>query len=85
MTRFVGRLKYSTGLSALPASAENRPPPQSAMPSERMPGIPVFRSEGLALWREGLFSALARNAGSPVEYFNLPTNRVIELGTQIEI
>jgi K+ transporter len=28
---------------------------------------------------------MARNAGSAVEYFNLPTNRVIELGTQIEI
>ncbi len=47
--------------------------------------IPSIRYEGMALWRERLFSALARNAGSPVEYFNLPTNRVIELGTQIEI
>jgi K+ transporter len=28
---------------------------------------------------------MARNAGSVVEYFNIPTNRVIELGTQIEI
>ncbi len=32
----------------------------------------------MALWRERLFSTLARNAGSPVEYFNLPTNRVVE-------
>jgi len=47
--------------------------------------IPSIRYEGMALWRERLFSAMARNAGSPVEYFNLPTNRVIELGTQIEI
>ena len=30
-------------------------------------------------------AAMARNSGSAVEYFNLPTNRVIELGTQIEI
>jgi KUP system potassium uptake protein len=40
---------------------------------------------GMSLWRERVFSAMARNAGSVVEYFNLPTNRVIELGTQIEI
>ncbi len=48
--------------------------------------IPTARTgEGMALWRERLFAAMARNAGSPVEYFNIPANRVIELGTQIEI
>jgi KUP system potassium uptake protein len=48
--------------------------------------IPSARNgEGMALWRERLFAAMARNAGSAVEYFNLPANRVIELGTQIEI
>jgi KUP system potassium uptake protein len=48
--------------------------------------IPTARAgEGMALWRERLFAAMARNAGSPVEYFNIPANRVIELGTQIEI
>jgi KUP system potassium uptake protein len=48
--------------------------------------IPTIRNGGgMALWRERLFAAIARNAGSAVDYFNLPTNRVIELGTQIEI
>ncbi len=48
--------------------------------------IPSVRNgEGMALWRERLFAAMARNAGSAVEYFNIPANRVIELGTQIEI
>jgi KUP system potassium uptake protein len=48
--------------------------------------IPTARANtGMALWRERLFATMARNAGSVVEYFNLPTNRVIELGTQIEI
>ncbi|MEK6592395.1 MAG: potassium transporter Kup [Pseudomonadota bacterium] len=46
--------------------------------------IPVAGG-GMALWRERLFAAMARNASSVVEYFNIPTNRVIELGTQIEI
>ncbi|HKF93926.1 MAG TPA: potassium transporter Kup, partial [Gammaproteobacteria bacterium] len=43
------------------------------------------KKTGMAHWREHLFAAMARNAGSVVEYFNLPANRVIELGTQIEI
>jgi KUP system potassium uptake protein len=47
--------------------------------------IPSVRVAGMALWRDRLFAAMARNAGSAVEYFNLPTNRVIEIGTQIEI
>ncbi len=40
---------------------------------------------GMAQWREHLFRWLMRNAGSPVEYFNLPTNRVIELGSRVAI
>jgi len=48
--------------------------------------VPVAGLEGgMALWREKIFAAMARNAGSAVEYFNIPANRVIELGTQVEI
>ena len=47
--------------------------------------IPVIGEGGMALWRERLFATMARNASSVVEYFHLPTNRVIELGTRIEI
>jgi KUP system potassium uptake protein len=48
--------------------------------------IPVAGIEGgMALWRERMFAAMTRNSGSVVEYFNIPTNRVIELGTQVEI
>jgi KUP system potassium uptake protein len=42
-------------------------------------------SPGMALWREKLFVAMARNSGSATAYFKLPTNRVVELGTQVEI
>ena len=34
-------------------------------------------------WREKLFIALYRNAGSASSYFNLPPNRVVELGAQV--
>ncbi|QOJ22775.1 MAG: hypothetical protein HRU78_03180 [Gammaproteobacteria bacterium] len=41
--------------------------------------------EGMAQWRERIFAAMARNAGTAAEYFNLPANRVLELGTRIGI
>jgi KUP system potassium uptake protein len=40
---------------------------------------------GMALWREGLFAWMLRNAESAMQFFKLPTNRVIELGSQVEI
>ncbi|WP_334188589.1 potassium transporter Kup [Noviherbaspirillum sp.] len=40
---------------------------------------------GMALWRELLFSAMSRNARDAADYFKVPANRVIELGTQVEI
>ncbi|MDA8485559.1 potassium transporter Kup [Pseudomonas resinovorans] len=43
------------------------------------------RGLGMSLWREGLFAFLHKNANSSMRYFQLPVNRVIELGTQVEI
>ena len=40
---------------------------------------------GMAIWREKLFSWMLRNAESAMEFFKLPTNRVVELGSQVEI
>ncbi len=39
----------------------------------------------MALWREHLFAWMLRNAESAMEFFRLPTNRVVELGSQVEI
>jgi KUP system potassium uptake protein len=39
---------------------------------------------GMAKWRKRLFAIMARNARSATEYFGIPPNRVVELGTQIE-
>ncbi|MCW1381581.1 potassium transporter Kup [Novosphingobium sp. KCTC 2891] len=46
--------------------------------------IPSARP-GMALWREAFFAWMVRNAASAMQFFNLPTNRVIELGSQLEI
>ena len=40
---------------------------------------------GMALWREHLFAWMSRSAESAMQFFNIPPNRVIELGTQVEI
>ncbi len=43
------------------------------------------RGEGMMVWREHLFATMARNAASPMTFFRIPANRVVELGTQLEI
>ena len=40
---------------------------------------------GMAGWRERLFAAMSRNAGGVVDYFHLPRNAVVELGTRVQI
>jgi KUP system potassium uptake protein len=40
---------------------------------------------GMARWRESLFAFMLKNANSNLKYFKLPLNRVIELGTQVEM
>jgi KUP system potassium uptake protein len=48
--------------------------------------VPAVGGKGmLARLRDGIFAAMARNAGSVTDYFNIPTNRVVELGTRVEI
>jgi len=49
---------------------------QTLLPSSR---------PGMRIWREKLFAWMLRNAESAMEFFRLPTNRVIELGSQVEI
>jgi len=46
-----------------------------------IPGV----KQGMALWREHLFALMTRNATSATEFFRIPTNRVVELGTKLEI
>ena len=49
---------------------------QTLVPS-RKPGMPI--------WQEHLFAAMVRNSETPMSFFKLPINRVVELGSQVEI
>jgi KUP system potassium uptake protein len=40
---------------------------------------------GMALWREKLFAWMVRSSTTPMDFFCLPVNRVVELGAQVEI
>ena len=45
-----------------------------------------WKKDGLTMnvWRKRLFALMAKNSRSAAEFFQLPPNRVVELGTQIE-
>jgi len=43
------------------------------------------RRAGMALWRERLFAWMLKSSESAMEFFRLPTNRVVELGSQLQI
>jgi len=40
---------------------------------------------GMALWRERVFVSMSRNAVKATDFFRIPSNRVVELGTQVEL
>ncbi len=40
---------------------------------------------GMAMWRERLFVSMSKNATKASEFFRVPSNRVVELGTQLEL
>ncbi len=47
--------------------------------------IPTRDAPGMALWRDHVFAWMNRNATRATDFFNIPPNRVVELGTHIEI
>jgi KUP system potassium uptake protein len=46
--------------------------------------IPTIGS-GMADWREKLFASMHRNASAAADFLRLPANRVVELGSKVEI
>ncbi len=46
--------------------------------------MPVI-GDGMAMWREKLFAGMHRNAAAAADFLNLPANRIVELGSKVEI
>ncbi len=40
---------------------------------------------GMAIWREHIFTFMSRNAQRATDYFQIPSNRVVEIGTVVEL
>ena len=47
--------------------------------------VVATKGGGMAIWREKLFATMMRNSGGVVEFFQLPDNSVVELGTRVQI
>ncbi|HZS66510.1 MAG TPA: potassium transporter Kup [Burkholderiales bacterium] len=60
-------------------------PMQTSYFVSRQRVVPGIAPGGMAFWRDRIFAAMARNAGNISDYFNIPTNRVVELGTRVLI
>jgi K+ transporter len=42
-------------------------------------------TQGMVMWREKLFASMHRNASAAADFLNLPANRIVELGSKVEI
>ena len=83
---FMNRPDVSRALEVCESLGLELDPMQTSFFLSREKIVPVrTNGKGMATWREHLFAAMARNAGNVTDYFNIPTNRVIELGTRVEI
>ncbi len=60
------------------------PPHKTSYFISRQTVIPA-KSSNMPLWRERLFAWMIRNSATAMEFFNLPANRVVELGSQVRI
>ena len=47
--------------------------------------IAAQKAPGMALWREKLFAWMLKNSENAMEFFKLPTNRVVELGSHLQL
>ena len=72
----LGRVSKEYGL--------NIPPMDTTYFLGRETLIVTPRPSGMATWREKIFASMMRNAESASRFFQLPPNRVVELGSQIE-
>ncbi len=47
--------------------------------------VRASKDSGMPTWQDKLFIALARNADDASSYFQIPTDRVVEIGTQVTV
>ncbi|HET7197519.1 MAG TPA: potassium transporter Kup [Burkholderiales bacterium] len=82
---FMDRPDVQDALERCAALGLEADPMQTSFFLSRQNIVPDAQPGGMAMWRERLFAAMARNAGNVSAFFNIPDNRVVELGTRVQI
>ncbi|HEX7054970.1 MAG TPA: potassium transporter Kup [Burkholderiales bacterium] len=82
---FMDRAEVQNGLERCAAFGLDTEPMKTSFFVSRQNIVPVKQPGGMAIWRERLFAAMARNAANVSGFFNIPDNRVIELGSRVQI
>ncbi len=82
---FMNRPDVTSALELCGALGLQLEPMETSFFLSRQKIVPTEGGAGVALWRDRVFAAMARNAGNVTDYFNIPANRVIELGTRVQI
>ena len=82
---FMNRPDVMAALQACAALGLELDPMETSFFLSRETVVPAGRAARMKPWRERLFSAMARNARSVTDFFGIPANRVIELGTRVEL
>jgi len=80
---FKDRIDVPAALAAIGQGIEIDPMTTSYFLS-RATVVPTF-GKGMAAWREKLFASMHRNSTAASDFLNLPANRVVELGTKVQI
>jgi KUP system potassium uptake protein len=81
---FKDEVDVPLALEACRAQGIELEPLRSSYFLSRATVVPTL-GEGMPIWREKLFAKMAHNTASVADYLKLPANRVIELGTRVEI
>ena len=82
---FMNRTDVMRALEHCGALGLELDPMQTSFFVSRQRVVPAVGPGGMACWRERLFATMARNAGNVTDYFNIPANRVVELGSRLQM
>jgi KUP system potassium uptake protein len=90
MKRVILRYGFSEDPDIPAALAAARPilgplPPMTTSYFISRQTVIAAKKPGMAKWRERIFAWMVRNSATAMEFFKLPPNRVVELGSQVEI
>ena len=82
---FMNRADVSRALENCGVLGLEVDPMQTSYFVSRQRVVPAVGPGGMAFWRERLFATMARNAGNVTDYFNIPANQVVELGSRVQM